>query len=73
MFEIGFGECVVVLLVALFVLGPKQLTTVAERFGKVWGVWRRTWQQMASAAEGSPTVKPAKAVEQDKAGHDTAV
>lgn len=34
MFQIGFWECVVVALVALCVLGPEQLPTVAHMAGR---------------------------------------
>ncbi len=34
MFQIGFWECVVVALVALWVLGPDQLPTVAHLAGR---------------------------------------
>ncbi len=37
MFDIGFSEIVVIMVVALVVIGPKRLPTVARSMGKWWG------------------------------------
>ncbi len=37
MFEIGFSELVVIMLVALVVIGPERLPKVARTLGHLWG------------------------------------
>lgn len=41
MFGIGSTEFLVILIVALLVLGPKNLPKAAQKFGKVMGEFRR--------------------------------
>lgn len=44
MFDIGFGELVLVGIVALLVFGPEQLPTVARTLGLWWGRLKYTLQ-----------------------------
>ena len=37
MFGVDFSELVVILVVALIVIGPERLPTVARTFGRLWG------------------------------------
>ncbi len=50
MFDIGMGECMVVVLVALLIFGPQKLSDIAERLGRMWGNWQRTFQQFSTTA-----------------------
>lgn len=45
MFSLGWGEIVVIGLLALLVLGPKRLPEVARQIGKAWGTLRRTFME----------------------------
>ncbi len=47
MFEIGFGEFVVVILVALVVLGPEKLAESAESIGKFIATLKSNWQTLS--------------------------
>lgn len=46
MFDIGFGELVIIGLIALLVLGPERLPAVAKTVGGFVRKARRTWHQM---------------------------
>src|SRR5262249_54720739 len=48
MFDIGWGELVVIRIVALIAIGPKELSTVLRTFGQYMGKIRR----MAAAFQG---------------------
>ncbi len=41
MFDIGFSELIVIMIVALLVIGPKRLPEVAKALGKGWAEFRR--------------------------------
>lgn len=41
MFDVGFSEIVVIMLVALVVLGPERLPVVARTMGRWWGTLQR--------------------------------
>ena len=41
MFDVGFSEMLVILIVALVVLGPDRLPQVARTLGKTWGQLQR--------------------------------
>jgi Sec-independent protein translocase protein TatA len=49
MFQVGFWECMVVLVVALLVVDPAELPKLAQRLGRCIGHGRRSvqrfWQQ----------------------------
>lgn len=51
MFDVGFAEVGLVLIVALFVLGPKRLPQVAKTCGKYLAYWRRAWGKVKQEAE----------------------
>lgn len=48
MFDIGFGELLLIGLIGLLVLGPERLPGVARTVGGFVRKARRTWQQMQS-------------------------
>jgi len=64
MFNVGGGEVLVILVVALLVLGPAQLPKAARQFGQVMSELRRIssgfQHELTSAleAEAEPVVKP---------------
>ena len=41
MFDVGFSEIVVIMLVALVVIGPERMPTVARTMGQWWGRLQR--------------------------------
>lgn len=41
MFEIGLGECGVIVLVALLVFGPEKLEQMSQTVGQLIGRWQR--------------------------------
>ena len=51
MFEIGFGEFVVVLMVAFIVLGPDKLADSAESIGKFIASLRSNWQALSKKTD----------------------
>ncbi len=52
MFDVGFSEIVVIMLVALVVLGPERLPVVARTLGRWWGSLQRYANRIkAEAAE----------------------
>ena len=46
MFGLGFGEVVIILVVALIFLGPERLPEVAKTLGKTMGELRRTMDEL---------------------------
>ncbi len=46
MFDVGFSEIVVIMLVALVVLGPERLPAVARTIGRWWGTLQRYVNRM---------------------------
>ncbi len=46
MFDIGFGELIIIGLIGLLVLGPERLPAVAKTLGGFVRKARRTWNQM---------------------------
>ena len=57
MFQVGFWECMVVLVVALLVVNPKDLPGIAQRLGRLIGHGRRCvqrfWQQSQAEVRDS--------------------
>lgn len=53
MFGISVGECLVILIIALFVLGPERLPIVARLLGKWWARAQRLWRTVREDIEGS--------------------
>ena len=54
MFNIGFGELLMLGVVGLIVLGPKQLATLAEKCGKTARQARRAWQEFQKTLNDEP-------------------
>lgn len=52
MFDVGFGEFIVVVLVALVVFGPEKLADSAEKLGKIVSGLRRNWNYLNSSSMG---------------------
>ena len=52
MFGISFGECLIVLLVAIFVLGPDKLPGAARLVGRVFARVQRLWQELKQDFDG---------------------
>ena len=51
MFDIGFSEIVLILVVALIVLGPDKIPTVARTFGKIAGRAQRALADIKAEVE----------------------
>ena len=49
MFSIGFGEIILVLLLAIFFIGPKQIPEVLEFFKVVARFWQRLTKEFNAA------------------------
>ncbi len=47
MFNIGFSELIVISIIALFVIGPKQLPAVARAVGRMLNEFRRATEDIA--------------------------
>ena len=47
MFDIGFSEIVVIMVVALIVIGPERLPKVARTMGLLWGRGAALYQRRA--------------------------
>lgn len=61
MLNIGLGEVGVVAVVALLVLGPKQILVIARTAGRWWGRWRRAVESINKEVESinkDDSVKP---------------
>jgi sec-independent protein translocase protein TatB len=85
MFNLGGGEILVILLLALIVLGPQRLPEAARKVGNVVGEVRRmatgfqseikaAFDEVESAARATPTTSPQKAIapmQADGPGTDT--
>ena len=48
MFNLGFSEILIIAVIALIVIGPKQLPEVARIVGKLIGEFKRTTEDMTS-------------------------
>jgi sec-independent protein translocase protein TatB len=53
MLNVSFGECIVVLVVALFVLGPERLPVIARLLGRWWARAQRLWGTIRQDIEQS--------------------
>ena len=54
MFEVGPGELLVILLLALIIFGPGRLPEVGRALGKTIHEFRRAAREMEGAADGQP-------------------
>lgn len=60
MFDIGFQEVLVILLVALIVVGPKNLPQVGKALGRAVAEFRRAMSEVKDAVESNEIVKEFK-------------
>lgn len=60
MFDIGFQELVVILLVALIVVGPKNLPQVGRALGRAFAEFRRAMSEVKDVVESNEVVKEFK-------------
>lgn len=57
MFNIGFQELLVILLIALLVVGPKNLPNVARALGRAFAEFRRAMNELQQTVESTDVVK----------------
>lgn len=57
MFNIGFPELIVIMVIALLVIGPKKLPDVARSLGKGFGEFKRAMSDLRESVEIGPTPK----------------
>ena len=57
MFEVGFSEMVVIMLVALLVIGPERMPKVARTLGHLWGRLQRYINQVKTDVASSMEVE----------------
>jgi sec-independent protein translocase protein TatB len=57
MFEVGFSEMVVIMLVALVVIGPERMPKVARTLGHLWGRLQRYISQVKTDVASSMEVE----------------
>lgn len=60
MFDIAFSEIVVIMLVALVVIGPERLPTVARGIGRTWGKVQRYVHRVKSDIENEMAIDEAR-------------
>jgi len=56
MFDIGFQEIIVIFLVALIVVGPKNLPQVGRALGRAFAEFRRAMAEVKDAVESNEVV-----------------
>lgn len=67
MFNIGFPELILILVVALLVVGPSKLPELARTMGKAFGQFRRMADDVRDTIEQEVTVEEKQ--EEKKDGH----
>jgi sec-independent protein translocase protein TatB len=60
MFDIGFDEFLVILVVALFVYGPDKLPDLAKAFGRGYAEFRRAMNELRETFDQDETVREIK-------------
>ncbi|MBW1974187.1 MAG: twin-arginine translocase subunit TatB [Deltaproteobacteria bacterium] len=60
MFNLGFQELLVILIVAVIVVGPKNLPNVARALGKAYAEFRRAMRDLQETVESTDVVKEFK-------------
>lgn len=60
MFDIGFPELIMILVVALFVYGPDRLPDLARAMGKAYAEFRRTMNELKETFDQDETVREIK-------------
>lgn len=63
MFEIGFSEIVVIMLVALIVIGPERMPKVARTLGHLWGRLQHQINQIKTEVTNSMELEELKKLE----------
>jgi sec-independent protein translocase protein TatB len=69
MFDIGFDEFLVILVVALFVYGPNKLPDLAKAVGRAYAEFRRAMNELKETFDQDETVREIKQ-EFQKAHHE---
>ncbi|WP_051321672.1 twin-arginine translocase TatA/TatE family subunit [Chrysiogenes arsenatis] len=57
MFNIGFPELMVIMVIALLVIGPKKLPDVARSLGKGFGEFKKAMSDLRESVDMGPTPK----------------
>lgn len=57
MFNIGFQEILLILLIALVVVGPRNLPNVARALGRAFAEFRRAMNELQQTVESTDVVK----------------
>lgn len=65
MFNIGFPELILILVVALLVVGPSKLPELARSMGKAFGQFRRMADDVRDTIEQEATAEEKKEEKQD--------
>jgi Tat protein translocase TatB subunit len=65
MFNIGFPELILILVVALLVVGPSKLPELARSLGKAFGQFRRMADDVRDTIEQESTLEEKKEEEKD--------
>ncbi|MCX7822582.1 MAG: Sec-independent protein translocase protein TatB [Syntrophobacterales bacterium] len=60
MFDIGFQEIVVIFLVALIVVGPKNLPQIGRALGRAFAEFRRAMAEVKDVVESNEVVREFK-------------
>lgn len=65
MFNIGFAELILVLLIAFLVVGPKDLPKVARALGRFVKYLKIKWAEFVEETDMADTISELKGVKQD--------
>lgn len=65
MFNIGFAELILILLVAFLIVGPKDLPKVARALGKLVNYLKEKWAEFIQETDMSDTLNELKGVQTD--------
>ncbi len=65
MFNIGFAELILVLLIAFLVVGPKDLPKVARALGRFVKYLKTKWAEFVEETDMADTISELKGVKQD--------
>ncbi len=65
MFDVGFSELVVIMVVALVVIGPKRLPAAARTMGRLWGRLQRYISRMKQDVTTSMELEELRELERE--------
>ncbi len=65
MFNIGFSELILILLVAFLIVGPKDLPRVARSLGRFVRFLKEKWAEFVRETDMGDTISELKGVEKD--------